>query len=249
MSLRRSSSYSSDSSISSGKDPIDRIKDYSARSIEGRYPSPGSAAPPAYSPPPNTPANMVITPGNMVMTPAHYTTSSQIRGMMQAGGPAPVDNDPFNPFSYTGPTQYPAHSQNPAPVQQSNGLWQQSYPTQFPNLPSPTTFQQQQTGSITDLEKARQPSNEPDHSETQRHGKRKALICIIILLVMLMLVAAVVVVVFWARHRHQQHEQQKNSTSAQIHQTPYVHNKRFESVSGPGMYIKGVWRRAYIKRM
>lgn len=224
-SLRRSSSYSMDSAGSGSRDPLDRVRDYSARSTDSRYPSESPTAPPAYSPPPNTPAN--------AYTPGVYTTTTgvQIHGITQRGAGA-QGNDPFNPFSYTGPTQYPNHSLQRAPTQPSNGLWQGNgnYGAQFPHLPSPSAFQTP-NASVVDLEKARR-SAISDHPKKNR-GCKKAVICCIVLgvLLVLVVVAAVIIIV---RLRHHFHNK-------------YHHHKRMNCITVPGMYVNGHWNHGYEK--
>lgn len=219
-SLRRSSSYSAESAGSGSKDPLDRIRDYSARSTDSRYPSESPIAPPAYSPPPNTPAN--------AYAPTNYTTGVDSQGVTQRGAGL-QDHDPFNPFSYTGPTQYPNHSLQRAPTQPSNGLWQGNgrYAAQFPNLPSPSAFQTP-NASVVDLEKARRGAV-PDPPKKKSHGKRKALICCIVAAILLVLgVVAAVIVVVRLRHYYQQKH----------------HHKR-GCINVPGMYVNGQWEKGY----
>jgi hypothetical protein len=215
-SLRRSSSYSLESDGSASKDPLDRVRDYSARSTDARYPSESPCAPPAYSPPPNTPANAYVPPTN-------DTTGAQIHGITQRGA---QENDTYNPFSYTGPTQYPNHSLQRAPTQPSNGLWQGNYATQYPNLPSPRTFQAANPRSgVGDLKEARQ-NDVPDTPKKKRHCKRKALICCVVAAIMIMLgIVAAVIVIVELRHNH------KN-------------DKRDLCISMPGMFRGGEWQAA-----
>ena len=206
-SLQRSSSYSSNSSTgSASRDPLDRVKDYSVRSTDSRYPTESPLAPPAYSPPPNTPAN-----GDAVYT---TTSGTQIHGLSKQGAGA-QDNDPFNPFS-AGPKQYPNHSLA-APTQLSNGVWQGNsngngsvaYNVRQPILPSPGAFETPNS-SLVDLEKARRHSVS-HHPKKKRGCCGKKMICCAIFAIGLLIgfVAAALIV---ERVRH--HFQNKHSHPA-----------------------------------
>lgn len=219
-SLQRSSSYSLESAGSASKDPLDRVRDYSARSTDARYPTESPCAPPAYSPPPNTPANAYVPPTN-------FATGAQTGGFVQHGA---QENDTYNPFSYTGPTQYPNHSLQRAPTQPSNGLWQGNYATKYPNLPSPRTFQQSNSSrsGVVDLEKARR-NDFADPPKKKRNCKRKALICGLVLLILLMLgIMAAIIVILRLKHHHK-------------------HHKRGLCINVPGMFRNGEWQKGYQK--
>lgn len=221
-SLRRSSSYSMDSAKLVSKDPLDRIRDYSARSTESRYPSDSPLAPPAYSPPPNTPAN--------TYAPVNYTKGVEIHGITQRG-PEHPDNDPFNPFSYAGPTQYPNHALQKTSTQSSNGLWQGNgnYEAQYPNLPSPSAFQTPNAG-ITDLERTRRGAVSDYPQKKKRCCKRTTLVCCAVTVILLAFaVAAAIVIVMRLRHHfHDQH-----------------HHTRMNCLTDPGMYVNGHWVKGY----
>jgi len=217
--LSRSSSYSLSSVSSAGgsRDPIDRVREFSARSTDSVFPSPNGLALPAYSPPPNTPATFEPT----------YHNYSNMQTFPD--GPLPInfgsgqkDSDPYNPFSYNGPTQYPNHtSQAPS---NSNGVQDRQLPHE---QPINNSFQASSTG-IADLEKARsyRQQNSP---KKKRHCARKALICCVVAALLLVLgVVAVVLVIIRLRHHHR-------------------HHKRMNCINVPGMWVDGEWENAYKK--
>jgi len=217
--LSRSSSYSLSSVSSAGgsRDPLDRIKEFSARSTDSVFPSPNALALPVYSPPPNTPATFEPTYHN-------YSNSETF-----PDGPIPIsfgteqkDNDPYNPFSYNGPTQYPNHtSQAPS---HSNGVQDRQLSHEQPGTRS---FETSSTG-IADLEKARsyRQQNSP---KKKHHWARKALICCAIAALLLVLaIVAVVIIIIKLRHHHR-------------------HHKRMDCVMVPGMWVDGEWENSYRK--
>jgi len=218
--LSRSSSYSLSSVSSAGgsRDPLDRIKEFSARSTDSVFPSPNALALPVYSPPPNTPATFEPTYHN-------YSNSETF-----PDGPIPIsfgteqkDNDPYNPFSYNGPTQYPNHTSQAPSL--SNGVQdrQLSCEQSRNNRSSETSS----TG-IADLEKARS-YRQQNIPKKKRHCARKALICCAVAAILLVLaIVAVVLVVIKLRHHHR-------------------HHKRMNCISVPGMWVDGEWENSYRK--
>jgi hypothetical protein len=228
--LSRSSSYSAysaTSAVSTGsKDPIDRVRTYSAITTDSVFVSPTFLGAPVYSPPPNTPATF---------EPIHqihdYSTlpnfdsemDMDIKDTIQLGNEPKENADHFNPFSFTGPTQYPNHSSQ-APIQPSNGF--QGFASQ-PNIPSHGTSFQSSGSSIVDLEKARglRQQNQP---QKKRYCGRQVLICLIVTISLIVLIVVVVVVVLRTRQNHK-------------------HTKRMACMDVPGMYIDGEWKKAYNK--
>lgn len=193
--MSRSSSYSLSSAASSAggsRDPLDRIRGYSSRSTDSVFPSPNGLAPPVYSPPPNTPTTFEPM--------SHNYSNNETIPVGLGFGSSEKDNDPFNPFSYSGPTQYPNHtSQAPS---QSNGVQD----LHLSNPPNNGLFQTSSTG-IADLEKAR-GYRQPDHPQKKRHCARKTVTCwcaIFAIFFVLVAIAIVIVVIKLGRHAHHKH--------------------------------------------
>jgi hypothetical protein len=229
--LSRSSSYSgysAQSATSTGsstsRNPIDRVRTYSAASTDSIFPSPTMMAVPVYSPPPNTPAT--FEPIHQIHDYSKLNLFAfESEGITQrgtAGEKGQENNDPFNPFSYTGPIQYPNHSSQ-GPVQQTNGFQGVTYE---PNLPSQGTLQSSGS-SIVDLEKAR-GFRRQDTTERRHCGRKIVICCIIMVIFLLLAIAAVVIVVVKLRHH-------------------FKHHKRMACFEVPGLYVQGNFQPGYIK--
>ncbi|KAG9245296.1 hypothetical protein BJ878DRAFT_24363 [Calycina marina] len=215
--LSRSSSYSlpsvASSAASTPRDPLDRIRDYSARSTDTIFPSPNILAPPVCSPPPNTPAtfepifhdysNTEFFPDGQKPT---FTFGTKAK-----------DNDAYNPFSYAEPTQYPNKiSLNPA--QQSNGVSQDRQLAGNGEQPSfgANNEVQQASSAIADLEKARGPRG-TDCLPRKRGCARKALICFAVLaLLFVLVVVGVVFIILELKHHHDKHHKRAYPRSRHV---------------------------------
>lgn len=193
--LSRSSSYSLSSATSTAtpsRDPMNRIRDYSARSTDSVFPSPNFLVTSVYSPPPNTPATFEPI--------FHDYSKTEFFPDGITFGSEEKDNDAYNPFSYSGPTQYPNHTSQ-APTL-SNGVPQDR---QIAGERSNYAASQASGPGIADLEKAR-GSRGPDRPKTKRSCARKALIvCAVFVLLFVLGIVAVVVVIIKLRHRHDKH--------------------------------------------
>lgn len=227
-SARSATSVSSMTTIGS-RDPLDRVRDYQALSTDAKFPSPTMLAAPEYSPPPNTPAtfepiHQIHDYSNLAISP-FAMEGIQHRG--SRAGSEPKDNeDPFNPFSYTGPTQYPNHSSQP-PAQTSNGY--QGFTTQpdFRGAEPGSDFAP--GSSIIDLEKARNRGVRRQNSSPSRHCARKLVICCAVCVMLVVLAVVIVVVVIVRIHHHTKH------------------HKRSACTELPGMYIEGEWQNEYLR--
>lgn len=237
--LSRQSSYSSYSARSAtsatstgSKDPLDRVRDYSCISTDAIFPSPTLLAPPAYSPPPNTPAT--FEPIHQIHDYSQITLSPFTTETKDGGEGAPQDADPFNPYSYTGPTQYPNHSL--APPHPSNRIQGLTYLQPNPILGSDLDADAQYSSgsSIIDLEKARSLRKQNSAPKRKRSCGKMVICCVVFgIVVVLGIIAAIVAVVKMKQYWNAHHSHSKRATCI--------------DVEVPGMWLEGSWEEGYKK--